>query len=925
MSTNANYSENLNEAILKAKKIAMRGSHEFFSAPHLLMGLLKEETGLAPMLESRDKDVDYLKDWAAMRLETCEKCLVPPSEMKPDEVGERVLTEAERNRLVLGTDYVDPNCVFLALITPGVAYSLAQLKSLPITPQEFTHIFEVGGVSEDAEEFTETFQATGPGGGLGGKAPKMSIPYCKEYKLDKHKANEKYEVLGRDKEVRLIEETVLRYYNVGILAVGDAGVGKSALINGFISHLAERKEKFEKVWESLRILKCDVVKLISGTQGPSEVSSRVQKMFDGVKKLKGRVLLILDDFHLLLSDAESGNNSLIALIASEMDRSEVSIIATCTSDSFRKTIEKQNSLLERMEVVRISELGVMETLKCLEEYQEEFMEHYKVKVSEPALKESIHLAQRYFKERKLPFSAIDLIDRTMSAVNVCNSQSKHEVSNVSKSLEDLRAQDKAGAFIEKEDKLKSALMWTNSQMQSKISPVLLGQVANETNIHELKKTEDVFGFLDDVLGELWELTDTQIEEVSPVEVAAIVAHKTGIPIGKVQAQEKDKLINIESHLRRRVVGQDHAIKTISESIIESRSGLNQAGQPIGSFFFSGPTGTGKTELAKTIAEFLFDDEKAIIRFDMSEFKEEHSAALLYGAPPGYVGYQEGGLLVNKIRQQPYSVVLFDEIEKAHASVYDVFLQMMDEGQIHDKLGRKGDFSNAIIIFTSNIGSEWVAKQFRAKKIPTSKQMVEVMAGDFRPEFLGRLTEIVPFAPIAESVVELIFNIQLKKLEKSLDKREIKLELPPELRTKMAMMGYSEKYGARPVAAVIRSEVKRPIARKLVAEQIVDGDTVTLVHNEETGFEWVTKGSEAEKIARAEAAKALENKIAADIAKAKEVEAKLDKELEEDTEAEKPKGKSYAEVRAEQMKKLAEEAANAEGAEGAEEANTEDGE
>jgi len=246
-------------------------------------------------------------------------------------------------------------------------------------------------------------------------------------------------------------------------------------------------------------------------------------------------------------------------------------------------------------------------------------------------------------------------------------------------------------------------------------------------------------------------------------------------------------------------------------------------------------------LAKTIAEFLFDDEKAIIRFDMSEFKEEHSAALLYGAPPGYVGYQEGGLLVNKIRQQPYSVVLFDEIEKAHSSVYDVFLQMMDEGQIHDKLGRKGDFSNAIIIFTSNIGSEWVTQQFREGEIPTSKKLVEIMANHFRPEFLGRLTEIVPFAPISEQVVEMIFNIQLRKLEKILDRRKITLELPDDLRTQLAMMGYSEKYGARPVAAVIRSEVKRPIARKLVGGDVNDGDTVRLSFEEEKGFEWKVVG------------------------------------------------------------------------------------
>src|SRR5580693_10441551 len=243
------------------------------------------------------------------------------------------------------------------------------------------------------------------------------------------------------------------------------------------------------------------------------------------------------------------------------------------------------------------------------------------------------------------------------------------------------------------------------------------------------------------------------------DVAAIVSYKTGIPIGKVQTQEKERLLNMEAVLRQRVIGQDHAVKSIAEAILESRSGLSKPGQPIGSFFFLGPTGTGKTELTKSLASFLFQDESFMIRFDMSEFKEEHAAALLYGAPPGYVGYEEGGLLVNKIRQKPYSVVLFDEIEKAHASVFDTFLQIMDEGKLHDKLGKEGDFTNAVIIFTSNIGSQYIVDSFNKGEIPASNKLIEIMAPHFRSEFLGRLTEIIPFAPMTEKMVQNIFQIQ----------------------------------------------------------------------------------------------------------------------------------------------------------------------
>jgi len=317
----------------------------------------------------------------------------------------------------------------------------------------------------------------------------------------------------------------------------------------------------------------------------------------------------------------------------------------------------------------------------------------------------------------------------------------------------------------------------------------------------------------------------------------LVASVTGIPIGKIQAEEKDRLLNIEGRLNERVKGQDHAITTLSDAIIESRSGLSNPNQPIGSFFFLGPTGTGKTELTKSLAELLFDDDTAMIRFDMSEFKEEHSAALLYGAPPGYVGYEEGGMLVNKIREKPYSVVLFDEIEKAHSSVYDVFLQIMDEGKIHDKLGRDGDFSNSIIIFTSNIGSQWISDQIDIGKIPTSNQLIEVMTEYFRPEFLGRLTEVVPFSPINESVAQLIFKLQFNSLQKQLlEQKNIILKLSDEALKFLSDKGYSKKYGARPISGVIRSYIKKAISRMIVSESVVSGDVV-MVNYKDGNLVW----------------------------------------------------------------------------------------
>ena len=317
------------------------------------------------------------------------------------------------------------------------------------------------------------------------------------------------------------------------------------------------------------------------------------------------------------------------------------------------------------------------------------------------------------------------------------------------------------------------------------------------------------------------------------EIRNVVAKMTGIPMGNIQSEERQRLSSAEDILHKRVVGQNHAIKSILDAVFESRSGLNKKGQPIGSFFFLGPTGTGKTELAKSLAEFLFNDDTSILRFDMSEYKEEHSVALLYGAPPGYVGYEEGGLLVNQIRQHPYSVVLFDEIEKALRSVFDLFLQILDEGKLHDRLGRVGDFSNALIIFTSNIGSDYIFKSFGEGHVPTHDQMLEVMQGQFRPEFLARLTEIVPFSPITPEMIDRIFDIHIQNLLKMLREQNISLTIDESARKYVTKVGFNAHHGARPILGIIRKEIRRPLSKLIISGDINSGDRVTMKYNEET--------------------------------------------------------------------------------------------
>lgn len=344
-----------------------------------------------------------------------------------------------------------------------------------------------------------------------------------------------------------------------------------------------------------------------------------------------------------------------------------------------------------------------------------------------------------------------------------------------------------------------------------------------------------------IANEMADLSEEKVEKQMKLQkdaVRDVVSKMTGIPMGSIQSEEREKLSNAEEILHKRVVGQNHAIKSILEAIYESRSGLNKKGQPMGSFFFLGPTGTGKTELAKSLAEFLFNDETSILRFDMSEYKEEHSVALLYGAPPGYVGYEEGGLLVNQIRQHPYSVVLFDEIEKAHKSVFDLFLQILDEGKLHDRLGRVGDFSNSLIIFTSNIGSDYIFKSFGEDKVPTHDQMLEVMQGLFRPEFLARLTEIVPFSPITVEMIDRIFDIHIKNLLKTLNEQNIELEIDESARKYVTKVGFNAHYGARPILGIIRKEIRRPLSKLIISGDINSGDKVTMKYdNEKKEISW----------------------------------------------------------------------------------------
>lgn len=815
---------NLNDSVKSSIRIAQSIAREYgnvkYTPAHLLKGLLHKEVGLRGFIEYLGKDLSYFEEWADVHIENSPR-VGSPAEINGDERIPAVFEEADNVRLKLGLLEINPICVLGALSKPGIGFDSEQLKSFPVRENEILDIYlkgeeVMGNIAPGLHETPE------------GKGMIALHKYC----IDKNAEALDLkigDVVGREKEIRMMVEILGRRSKPNVMVTGDAGVGKTALVDGLAKRIVDKN--IPSYLEGATVFELDTGSLIAGATYKGEIEDRLKNLIKEIREID-RAILFIDEIHTLL-DPKQGNSGAAHILKPEMSRGDLTIIGATTIDEYRKLIEPDHAFSRRFEVLVMEEPTTEAAARMLHSVIDKYTGFHKLKVEGEAILECVRLAKRYTKERRLPDSAIDLMDRTMSATKMINETAAGDILEFTKQLAEIEE-----STLLKEEKLKE-LRFIYFEMQNKLSPVLLGMLTEETDALEIDNFEDLLGYLHRSLNTLREFTKNKIEYVSTHEIASVISNKTGIPIGKIQSHEKERLMSMEEILRRRVVGQDHALKVIADAVLESRSGLNKQGQPIGSFFFLGPTGTGKTELAKAIAEALFNDEKAIIRFDMSEFKEEHSAALLYGAPPGYVGYEEGGMLVNKIRQQPYAVVLFDEIEKAHQSVYDIFLQIMDEGKLHDRLGKEGDFTNSLVIFTSNVGSEWLSEQITKGIMPGTTQIMDVMGSYFRPEFLARISEIVPFSPINEDMLLRIFNIQLKSLYAALDKQGISLEIDEDTKHALAVKGFTPKYGARQVAGIIRNYLRRPISRFIVSGQVNKGGRLKVSINDKQELIWNT--------------------------------------------------------------------------------------
>lgn len=724
-----------NDYLHIVKSFAIDNCSPKIEPAHILRALLHKDIGLIDFVENTlDSDYYYILDWSEVRMGQVPKSAYPMRGIVLSEEAKSVVKEAMRLSQGLGNNDIDFKSLLCAVVTPGVGFTVEQLKTLPLSCANIINVLTDNNVClpEQQDGRYETARI------LGDELNQYTSLLIDEISP--------CEIIGLDDKIRNIIESLSRKDRANILIVGETGVGKTSLISALV-----QKIKDGTIPSSLKQLypvELDLISLSQGVSYKGEIEDRFKKVSDGLVK-RTQPLLVIENFHRVM-DKQSILNGILPLLKRLLSKNQIQVILTSSIDGFIKDIEKDKELTSYCEKYSLDEPSEELAIEILSSKTPQYSQFHNITLQDNIEEDIVRFAKRYMPEKSLPSSAIDLLDRAMASLKI------------------------------------------SSEIEA----------TNEIPILDKEYLKDV------------------------------VAAMTGLPIGNIQSEERDKLSNAEGILHQRVVGQNHAVKSILDAIYESRSGLGKKGQPIGSFFFLGPTGTGKTELAKSLAEFLFNDETSILRFDMSEYKEEHSVALLYGAPPGYVGYEEGGLLVNQIRQHPYSVVLFDEIEKAHRSVFDLFLQILDEGKLHDRLGRVGDFSNALIIFTSNIGSDYIFKSFEARHIPTHDEMLEVMQGQFRPEFLARLTEILPFSPITEEMIYKIFDIHIKNLVKSLNNQDIKLKIDDSAKQYITKVGFNTHYGARPVLGIIRKEIRRPLSKMIIAGDIVAGDTVVMKHDSE---------------------------------------------------------------------------------------------
>ena len=837
------------QAVQDLEKVAYQFGNQEIEEEHLLYALLEQEDSLIlKLIEKMEIDKDYFRNSLNQALDARVK--VSGGELRFGQYLNKALVSAEDEAKAMGDEYVSVEHLFLALLKYPSPSMKKLFQEFGITKERFLQALStVRGnqrvVSDNPEATYDTLNKYG----------EDLVEKARNQKLDP--------VIGRDEEIRNIIRILSRKTKNNPVLIGEPGVGKTAAIEGLAQRIVA--EDVPEGLKDKKIFALDMGALVAGAKYRGEFEERLKAVLEEVKKSEGNIILFIDELHLIVGagktdGAMDASNMLKPMLA----RGELHCIGATTLDEYRQYIEKDAALERRFQPVMVDEPTVEDTISILRGLKERYEVFHGVKITDSALVAAATLSHRYITDRFLPDKAIDLVDeacalikteldsmpseldeqrRKIMQLEIEESALKKETDNLSKErLEALQKElaelrdtfntqkaqwDNEKHSVEKLQKLREQIEDVNKQIQKAKQNYDLEKAA-QLQYGELPKLQQQLEIEEKSVKE----SDRSLvhEAVTDDEIARIISRWTGIPVTRLTEGERAKLLTLEDQLHKRVVGQDEGVKRVTDAILRSKAGIKDPTKPIGSFLFLGPTGVGKTELAKTLAENLFDDEQNMVRIDMSEYMEKYSVSRLIGAPPGYVGYEEGGQLTEAVRRKPYSVVLFDEIEKAHPDVFNVLLQVLDDGRITDSQGRTVDFKNTILIMTSNIGSPYLLDGIDENgeiKPEAQSQVMDDLRGHFRPEFLNRLDEIIMFKPLTKSNIGKIVDLMVSELDKRLADQELSLELTDTAKDQVIENGYDPVYGARPLKRYLQKYVETLAARKILSGDVHAGDTLVL--------------------------------------------------------------------------------------------------
>ena len=832
-------------ALADAQSLALGKDHNFIEPVHLLAALLQQQGGSTrPLLQKVGANVTGLAEGVSKAVESLPRVSGNAGDVHVSNDLTRILNVSDKLAQKGGDTYISSELVLLALVeSKGVAGEL--LKQHGVTALALQGAIEQmrGGEAVHNPEAEESRQAL----------DKYTIDLterAEQGKLDP--------VIGRDDEIRRTIQVLQRRTKNNPVLIGEPGVGKTAIIEG----LAQRVINGE-VPEGLkdkRILSLDLGALLAGAKYRGDFEERLKAVLNELSKQEGRVILFIDELHTMVGAGKAeGSMDAGNMLKPALARGELHCVGATTLDEYRKYIEKDAALERRFQKVLVDEPSEEDTIAILRGLKERYEVHHSVDITDSAIIAAARLSTRYITDRQLPDKAIDLIDEAASRIRMEIDSKPEAMDRLERRLiqlkierEAVKKDSDAGArkqlelLTEQIDKVEreysdleevwkaeKASLQGEAQVKSDLEQVKLELEAARRAGDLTRMSELQYGRIPELEKQLASAQAAETEErtllrnkVTDEEVAEVVSRWTGIPVSKMLEGDREKLLRMEDFLHQRVVGQDEAVKSVSDAVRRSRAGLSDPNRPNGSFLFLGPTGVGKTELCKALAEFLFDSEQAMVRIDMSEFMEKHSVARLIGAPPGYVGYEEGGYLTEAVRRRPYSLLLLDEIEKAHSDVFNILLQVLDDGRLTDGQGRTVDFRNTVIVMTSNLGSDLIQEMSGEENYPAMKAAVMGVVGrHFRPEFVNRIDETVVFHPLAADQIRHIADIQLQWLRKRLAERELSIEITDAFMDRLAAVGYDPVYGARPLKRAIQQELENPLAQRILSGEFVPGDTI----------------------------------------------------------------------------------------------------